>query len=29
MENYLLNIYANPVKTKIGGSIIPTEENDW
>ena len=29
MENYLLNIYANPVKTKIGGNIIPIEENDW
>ena len=29
MKNYLLNIYANPVKTHLGGSIIQTEENDW
>ena len=29
MKNYLLNIYANPVKTHFGGNITLTEENDW
>ena len=29
MKNYLLNIYANPVKSHIGGTIIHSEENDW
>jgi len=29
MKMYLLNIYANPVRTHFGGNITLTEENDW
>lgn len=29
MKNYLLNIYANPVKTHFGSDMTLTEENDW
>lgn len=29
MKNYLLQIYANPVKTHFGKILIKQEENDW
>lgn len=29
MKNYLLNIYANPVKTHFGKNLANQEENDW
>jgi len=29
MKKYLLNIYANPVKTHYGKPLVKKEENDW